>query len=119
MFLVIEFLSAWYLKQYRHCRQTAIHLKKARCIFDRYMLSFLAMKDACCIHAVHREQAVAGILQILRDEVKWPDAELLKRDEVGFVRELMHSASEFMRSIPMPGRNNIPSAESDGKGSRK
>jgi hypothetical protein len=44
LFLFIEFLSAWFLKQYRHFVDTATYLLKVKAIFDRYYLIYLALK---------------------------------------------------------------------------
>jgi len=46
LFVFIEFLSAWFLKQYRHYVDTSTYLIKVKSIFDRYMLAYLASADS-------------------------------------------------------------------------
>ncbi|GFZ67516.1 hypothetical protein PSE10B_40380 [Pseudomonas amygdali pv. eriobotryae] len=39
-FLVVEFLAAWFLKQYRNFNDSSMQFMKVKSIFDRYLLSY-------------------------------------------------------------------------------
>jgi hypothetical protein len=98
LFLFIEFLSAWFLKQYRHFVDTATYLLKVKAIFDRYYLIYLALKGA--------ESQLAGdakkletLTSALTEDIKWPsDAHLTKAD-VAFAREALDSVSDLLKAL--------------------
>jgi hypothetical protein len=98
LFIFIEFLSAWFLKQYRHFVDTSTYLMKVKSIFDRYMLTFLASSDQS-LGGAARGDLLAGVLSVLKDDIKWPDTYLLKNGDVSFAREIMESLAEVTRSI--------------------
>jgi hypothetical protein len=98
LFIFIEFLSAWFLKQYRHFVDTSTYMMKLKAIFDRYMLSFLAARDALSEKDVDAS-SLASILELLKSDIKWPDTYLLKQGDISFAREVVDALAELTRSI--------------------
>lgn len=98
LFIFIEFLSAWFLKQYRHYIDTSTYLLKVKAIFDRYMLVYLALKNSDA-SGDDRQRHLNVLLELLSRDIKWPDAYLLKRGDVSFARETMLSITELTAEL--------------------
>jgi hypothetical protein len=97
LFLFIEFLSAWFLKQYRHFVDTSTYLLKVKAIFDRYHLLFLAIagekKD------LSDDEAKSKLLsKALMDEFQWPSDSHLNKADVAFAKEALASLSSLIKA---------------------
>lgn len=91
LFVFIEFLSAWFLKQYRHFVDTSTYLVKIKSIFDKYMLTYLFYKKD-----VKKSEAMSmRMLEILERDIKWPETYLLKKTDISFAKEAFESFSTF------------------------
>lgn len=100
MFVFIEFLSAWFLKQYRHFVDTSTYLIKVKSIFDRYMLSYLAANHFDNFDADDlAKQHASYVLEMLSAEIKWPDSYLFKNADASFARDSVDAISELARAL--------------------
>lgn len=102
LFVFIEFLSAWFLRQYRNYVDTSTYLIKIKSIFDRYMLSYLAIHDS--------EKDTSSLAEILADDIKWPETYLMKNADIGFAKEAMEAMSYLAQSVKKEAKNK----KSDG-----
>lgn len=91
LFIFIEFLSAWFLKQYRNFVDTSTYLIKVKSIFDRYMLCHLAI--------THSTKDVTHLNKVLADDIKWPETYLFKNADVGFAKEAMEAMTYLAKSF--------------------
>jgi len=98
LFLTIEFLSAWFLRQYVQFVDTSTYLMKVKSIFDRYLLTYLVVLDAK-VQTLPDKTAAAGVLQILKDEIKWPDMQPGKTTDITFAREMMDSLASLAKAL--------------------
>lgn len=98
LFVFIEFLSAWFLRQYAQFVETSTYLMKVKSIFDRYLLTYLASLDDK-LRPTGENHALAGVLSILKDEIRWPDTYLLKQGDVSFAREVMESLASVTHAL--------------------
>ena len=96
LFVFIEFLSAWVLRQYRHFVDTSTYLIKVKSIFDRYMLAFLCYDGKSEEDKKDRRKEMATLL---RADIKWPDTYMFKSGEASFAREAMESYTELAKSM--------------------
>lgn len=97
LFIFIEFLSAWFLKQYRHFVDTSTYLLKVKAIFDRYHLLFLAIagerKD------LSDDEGKSKLLsKALMDEFQWPSDSHLNKADVAFAKEALASLSSLIKA---------------------
>jgi hypothetical protein len=98
LFVFIEFLSAWFLKQYRHFVDTSTYLIKVKSIFDKYMLVYLASREA--ISDGHDTKKSTGhLLDLLKTDISWPDSYLHKTPDVSFAREAIETMSVLAKSM--------------------
>jgi len=95
LFIFIEFLSAWFLKQYRHYVDTSTYLIKVKSIFDRYMLSYLAIIK---IEGVELGK-FSNLTSLLAEEIKWPESYLMKNPDISFAKEALETMSHFVKTI--------------------
>lgn len=93
MFIFIEFLSAWFLRQYRHFVDTSTYLIKVKSIFDKYLLVVLYAKED--------EGKVASdkIFKYLSEEIKWPDINKFTKEDINFAKEALETATTMMKTL--------------------
>lgn len=96
LFIFIEFLAAWFLKQYRNFVDTSTYLIKVKSIFDKYMLSFLTIKSVGNT-SENNEDKYKAMLKILQEDIKWPDTYLLKQSDISFAKEAMETMTHFAK----------------------
>ena len=98
LFVFIEFLSAWFLKQYRHFVDTSTYLIKVKSIFDKYMLVYLASLEAIG-NGHDTKKSTAYLLDLLKSDISWPDSYLHKAPDVSFAREAIETMSVLAKSM--------------------
>jgi hypothetical protein len=101
LFIFIEFLAAWFLKQYRAFVDTSTYLIKVKSLFDRYMLTYLAQGDAR-ITASPEAPAAAALFAMLGADLKWPETYLTRDADGNVAREFMTSFTEFAAAMRKP-----------------
>lgn len=98
LFIFIEFLSAWFLKQYRHFVDTSTYLIKVKSIFDRYMLSYLTVQHLSSSSDDNKAK-YQKMLTLLSEDIKWPESYLLKNGDISFAKEAMETMTHFAKAI--------------------
>ncbi|WP_162874440.1 hypothetical protein [Pseudomonas viridiflava] len=94
-FLVVEFLAAWFLRQYKGFVESSIHLVKARSLFNRYMLSYHAVVEFS--NPSEEIAAIRGqILKVLEETVKWPEASVAKAGDLNHMVAMFESVSKVI-----------------------
>ncbi|MCF6299178.1 MAG: hypothetical protein L3J01_04790 [Thiomicrorhabdus sp.] len=104
LFIFIEFLAAWFLKQYRNFIDTSTYLIKVKSIFDKYMLSFLTIKSLGSA-SDNDEEKYKAMLKVLEDEIKWPETYLLKHGDISFAKEAMETMTHFAKAMKSEVKN--------------
>lgn len=90
-FLVVEFLAAWFLKQYRNFNDSSMQFMKVKSVYDRYLLSYHALNQ----FSSDREEAIvearAMMLAVLEKEARWPELSSLKVADVNHMAQIFES----------------------------
>ena len=94
VFIFIEFLSAWFLKQYRQYVDTSTYIIKIKSILERYMLAYLVIQDS-----QKDDPDYSDVISMLKEDIKWPETYLTKNPDVSFAKECMETATQLIRSI--------------------
>ncbi|BAP37795.1 hypothetical protein AS4_28550 [Acinetobacter guillouiae] len=98
VFIFIEFLSAWYLRQYKSFSDTSTYLTKIKSIFDKYMLIYLISKES-------ENQDFTTLLEQLASEIKWPETYLLKNADLSFAKEAMETMTTMAKAFKKEIKN--------------
>ncbi|WP_394651847.1 hypothetical protein [uncultured Acinetobacter sp.] len=103
VFIFIEFLSAWYLRQYKSFSDTSTYLTKIKSIFDKYMLIYLVSVEK-------GDKDFTILLEQLSSEIKWPETYLLKNADVSFAKDALETmttmAQAFKKEVKNTSSNN-------------
>ena len=95
-FLVVEFLAAWFLKQYRNFNDSSMQFMKVKSVYDRYLLSYHALIQ----FAPEQEEAVvearAMMLAVLEKEARWPELSSLKTADVNHMAQIFESVGGIL-----------------------
>jgi hypothetical protein len=97
LFLFIEFLSAWFLKQYKNFTDTSTYLIKVKSTLDRYMLMYMLgveNKDDEVKVMVRK-----SLLDMLSKEIQWPDNKTINNNDNGYAKDALSSLSGAIRSM--------------------
>ena len=116
LFVFIEFLSAWYLKQYRQFIDTSTYLIKVKSIFDRYMLVYWASREASEL-SQDKRKSVVQLIDLLRQDIKWPETYLTKNPELSFAKEALETMTLFVKNVKDEAKGSVAKtskAERDG-----
>lgn len=104
LFIFIEFLSAWFLKQYRQFIDTSTYLIKVKSIFDRYMLVYLASQEAIANdHDTKKSNQL--LLDLLKSEISWPETYLTKSPDLSFAKEALETMTQMVKSLRSDSKN--------------
>ena len=106
LFVFIEILSGWYLKQYRHYVDTSTYLLKIKSMFDKFMLVYLSKNSLSDVDVTERRLANKTLLSMLEKEIRWPNAYMLKRADANFAIEAVEALSKISKKISGKGKKN-------------
>lgn len=98
VFIFIEFLSAWYLRQYKSFSDTSTYLTKIKSIFDKYMLIYLVSLEM-------DNKNFNILLEQLSNEIKWPETYLLKNADVNFAKEALETMTTMAQAFKSEAQN--------------
>ncbi|MFJ4115854.1 hypothetical protein ACIPV9_05425 [Pseudomonas psychrophila] len=104
IFLIMEFLGAWYLKQYRHYGDSAFSYMKVRSSYNKYMLAY------CAIYEFTTEDlsgAKEDMLRVLAESEKWPDVKDVNANDFNYMLQSVDSMGAVFEKLKgVFGRNN-------------
>ena len=98
LFIFIEFLSAWYLKQYRQFIDTSTYLIKVKSIFDKYMLVYWATRESTLL-GFDQKKSAQNLIEMLRADIKWPETYLTKNPDLNFAKEALETMTLFAKTM--------------------
>ncbi|QLG94928.1 hypothetical protein HZF02_24635 [Pseudomonas yamanorum] len=98
-FLVVEFLAAWFLKQYRSFIDSSIQFMNVRSVFDRYLLSYYAIKEFSVDGSEGHAESKAQILRVLAEEIKWPEALNSKAGDMNHMVQMFESLAGILDKV--------------------
>lgn len=99
LFIFIEFISAWFLKQYRQYVDTSTYLLRVKAIFDRYMLVYLATKTDELPISDNQHRRSEMLIELLSREITWPESYLQKKQDTGFAGEAMEAITLLTKEL--------------------
>lgn len=98
LFVFIEFLSAWFLRQYRLFVDTSTYLIKVKSLFDRYMLVYLIGEEVRAAGGDGKE-STAQLIQLLRARIDWPDTSVSRQPDISFAREAVETMGLLLKNL--------------------
>lgn len=95
LFLFFEFLGAWFLRQYKNISDNTLYLLKFKAIHDRYLLSYLAIKDLDT--SERKGEHLIGVLDLLKSDFKFP--EHIPDISSSFAKETLEAVTSLTDSV--------------------
>lgn len=99
LFAFIEFLSAWFLRQYRHFVDTSTYLLRVKSILDRYLLTYLAAKEQAKADGSIDGKAFATLNLLLKEPIRWPETELFDKANTNFAKDAADSLTSLAKEV--------------------
>lgn len=105
-FLVVEFLAAWFLKQYRSFIDSSVQFMRVKSVFDRYLLSYYAVKEFSNEEAGVLAESKAQVLKVLAEEIKWPEALNTKVGDMNHMVQMFDSLAGVLEKMKKVSAKN-------------
>jgi hypothetical protein len=96
IFLIMEFLGAWYLKQYRHYGDSAFSYMKVRSSYNKYMLAFCAVSEYTVDDF---PKAQEEMLRVLAEPVSWPDIKDVNSNDFNYMLQSVESMGSVFEKL--------------------
>lgn len=118
VFLVCEFLAAWFLKQYRHYVDASLACLRVKSVYDRYLLNYYAVKEMAS-EGDGVSEKLNRVLEAIKEDVKWPGHKDNMNNDFNYMIESMssvHTSLDKLKGLfdskPKP---TVADGQSDGK----
>lgn len=103
-FVIIEFLAAWFLKQYRSFVDSSMAYMRVQSYFNRYLLLYFAAQEFGG-DGLGGDAAKERLLKMLSQEIKWPELKDVNANDFNYMVEAMgamHTSFEKLKGIVQP-----------------
>lgn len=118
VFLVCEFLAAWFLKQYRHYVDASLSCLRVKSVYDRYMLSYYAVKEMAP-EGDGVSEKLNRVLEALKEDVSWPGHKDNMGNDFNYMLESMnsiHTSVDKLKGLfDSKTKPSVADSQSDGK----
>ncbi|MBK5525350.1 hypothetical protein JFT91_26235 [Pseudomonas sp. TH08] len=108
-FLVVEFLAAWFLRQYKSFTDSSFNLVRVKSVFNRYLLSYLAIKEFSN-SGEHLVDMRAQMLKVLEEDVKWLEPAPQKSGDLNHMIAMFESVSGLVEKLKVSAKGDKPAA---------
>ncbi len=112
-FIVVEFLAAWFFKQYRYYVEVSLSCLRVRSVYDRYLLSYYALRE---FNGDADEGVRNKMTEILKEDVKWPTYKGGVANDFNYMAESMGAALasvDKMKDVFQPKKKANSKAKSE------
>lgn len=100
-FIIIEFLAAWFLKQYRSFVDSSMAYMRVQSYFNRCLLLYFAAQDFDDGED-GANLAEAKLLKLLSQDIKWPELKDVNANDFNYMLEAMgsmHTSFEKLKGV--------------------
>lgn len=104
-FLVVEFLAAWFLRQYKSFTDSSFNLVRVKSIFNRYFLSYLAIKEFSDA-SQHLVDMRSQMLKVLEEDIKWLEPAAQKVGEMNHMIAMFESVSGLVEKLKLSSKED-------------
>lgn len=105
-FIVVEFLAAWFFKQYRYYVEVSLSCLRVRSVYDRYLLGYYSLRE---FKYATEEGIRAQMTEILKEDVNWPTYKGGMANDFNYMIESMgaaHTSMDKMKGIFQPDKKS-------------
>jgi hypothetical protein len=108
-FLVVEFLAAWFLRQYKSFTDSSFNLVRVKSVFNRYFLSYLAIKEFS-ESPQHLVDMRVQMLKVLEEDIKWLEPAPQKAGELNHMIAMFESVSGLVEKLKVGSKADSTTA---------
>lgn len=103
MFVVIEFMAAWLLKQYRSYIDSSMAYLQVRSVYNNYLLTYYAVNQ---LHALPENRDL--VVKMLGEEIKWPVLSELNKNDFNYMVEAFSGFSSIVERLKISLSHSAP-----------
>lgn len=96
IFLIMEFLGAWYLKQYRHYGDSAFSYMKVRSSYNKYMLAYCTIVE---FSDEKRCKSKEDMLRVLAEKDNWPELKDVNSNDFNYMIQSIESLGVMFEKL--------------------
>lgn len=98
LFLFIEFLSAWFLKQYKNFTDNSVYLLKIKSFFDRFLIVY-SIESKEGDDASDIRNSYEKTIALLSKDLIWPDVSVIESKKASFAKDTISSISDLINAV--------------------
>lgn len=98
LFVFVQFLSSWFLKQYRHFVEVSTYLIEIKSVFDRYALLHHLVREVASKEGA-KDDTLMALVGALKEEMKWPRARPGFTQDVYYAKDALGATEELVKLI--------------------
>ena len=105
-FVVVEFLAAWFFKQYRYYVEVSLSCLRVRSVYDRYLLGYYSLRE---FKSEGEDGVRAQMAEILKEDVNWPTYKGGMANDFNYMIESMraaHTSMDKMKGVFQPDKKS-------------
>lgn len=110
VFLVCEFLAAWFLKQYRHYVDASLACLRVKSVYDRYLLCYYAVKEIEPDTGGGSEK-LDRVLEAIKQDVMWPEHKENLGNDFNYMVESMSSIHTSLDKLKQVFESKVKSGK--------
>lgn len=95
-FIVVEFLAAWFFKQYRYYVEVSLSCLRVRSVYDRYLLSYYSLRE---FKGEADESIRKQMAEVIKEDVNWPAYKGGVANDFNYMVESMGAAHTSMEKV--------------------
>jgi len=99
LFIFVEVISAWFLRQYRHFVDVSVYLLKIKSIFDKFMLSSLLAEKFSITSDDAKKETMNRLFEMFSQPIQWPDTYISKDPDIGMFKDSMESIASILKEL--------------------
>ncbi|NKI46480.1 hypothetical protein HFV06_09085 [Pseudomonas fluorescens] len=110
-FVVVEFLAAWFFKQYRYYVEVSLSCLRVRSVYDRYLLNYYSLRE---FKGDDAEKVRNQMTDVLKVDVGWPTHKDGTANDFNYMVESMsaaHATLDKMKGMFNPKKKSKSKAE--------
>lgn len=96
LFIVLEFLAAWYLKQYRSYVDLSAAYLQIRCIYNNYLLTYYALNQFSSESDIRNSLA-----EMLAQKMDWPSINDMNKNDFNYMLSSIESFSGVLEKLKL------------------
>jgi hypothetical protein len=98
LFVFVQFIGAWFLKQYRYFVDTSTYYMKLKVNIDRFMFVYLTTNEMQT-SPEHKKELTDKFITFMMQDIKYPDTYIGAKGDLNLAKETLDNLTNLIKSV--------------------